>query len=72
MGWYQVKTDKTGVTHLAVLKREYTQWYQEKAAEAGMPFSLYLTEEMAEKFLEEREKRRQKGEAYGKQNHISY
>ena len=56
IGWYQVKTDQeTGVTHLAVLKREYTDWYQEKAAEAEMPLSLYLIEEMAERFLEEQE-----------------
>lgn len=55
IGWCQVKTDKAGVTHLTVLKREYTDGYQEKAAEAGMPFSLYLIEEMAEKFLEEHE-----------------
>nr|WP_302111797.1 AAA family ATPase [uncultured Acetatifactor sp.] len=56
IGWYQVKTDQeTGVTHLAMLKREYTDWHREKAAEAGMPFSLYLIEELAERFLEEQE-----------------
>lgn len=51
IGWYQVKTDTKGVTYLAVQKREYIDWYQEKAAQEGMPFSLYLIEEMAETFL---------------------
>ncbi|HBA49717.1 MAG TPA: hypothetical protein DCZ91_18360 [Lachnospiraceae bacterium] len=55
IGWYQVKTDGAGITRLAMLRREYTDWYQEKAAETGMPFSLYLIEELAEKFLEKYE-----------------
>lgn len=55
IGCYQVKTDKAGVTHLAVLKREYIDLYLERAAEAGMPFAWYLMDELAERFLEENE-----------------
>ena len=55
IGYYQVKTDKAGVTHLAVLKREYIDLYLERAAEAGMPFAWYLMDELAERFLEENE-----------------
>lgn len=55
IGWYQMKTDNAGVTHLTVTKRDEISGYQEEAYKARMPLALYLLEEIAEKFLEEHE-----------------
>ncbi len=55
IGYYQVKTDKAGVTYLAMQKRECIDLYMESAAEAGMPVALYLMNELAERFLDENE-----------------
>ena len=55
IGYYQVKTDKAGVTYLAKQKREYIDLYMESAAEAGMPVAWYLMNELAERFLDENE-----------------
>lgn len=50
IGYYQVKTDKAGVTYLAMQKRECIDLYMESAAEAGMPVAWYLMNELAEGF----------------------
>ncbi len=55
IGYYQVKTDKAGVTYLAMQKRECIDLYMESAAKAGMPVALYLMNELAERFLDENE-----------------
>ena len=55
IGYYQVKTDKAGVTYLAKQKREYIDLYMESAAEAGMPVAWYLMNELAERFLDDNE-----------------
>ena len=55
IGWYQTKTNDAGVTHLTAVKKEGISQYQAEAYKTKMPLTLYLLEEIAEKFLEEHE-----------------